>query len=398
MTWRRDTVLSALVVMVLALASCGGAPKASTESGIATPTSQTPGLGARTKPGTAAKDEAVEIQAFEARLPGPSQGFSAIYEESYPAPLRATSITQTVWMGHAGTAYRDTSASGVREVILGRSFISCSRPLATWSCSVAQPGTYSGAGWDTALFAAVPWLVASQMTNLVPTTTSVEFTSRVIGEWKVQCLTTSPSAWPTTGPTVSACITSTGIPVTFSEKGGAPGTDVAIELERLSPTVPAGAFTAPENTASESSTICNSDQLTTSASRESGAASHMGIVVEIRNRGPECSLDGYPTAWFVDTAGRRLGEASVHQSSSTGLVLLPDNGVASTTVWTADPGMVAGGSVGASCHPETSAGIDLTLPGQLAVVSAPIVLDVCTTYPAVPWTTPVVSGTQERNS
>jgi hypothetical protein len=390
-TWRRGTVLVPLMVMVLALASCGGIHKASTGPGSATPTSRTLVSGT-------AKDGAVEIRAFETLLPGPSQGFSPTYEESYPATSRPSSITQAVWMGHDDTAYLDQSAGGMREVILGHSLILCSRPLASWSCNVAQPGTYSGAGWDTDLVGAVPWLVTSQVLNLVPTSASVEFSSRVVGSWKVQCLQTSPSAWPATGPTLSACITLTGIPVTFSETGGAPGTDVNIALERLSLTLPQGAFTAPEITSSDASTICTSSQLTPTASQGSGAASHMGIVVALRNGGTQCSLDGYPTAWFVDAAGHRLGDVSVHQGGSTGSsVLLPYGGLASTTVWTADPGMVSGGSVGTSCQPERAAGIDLTLPGQVAVVNAPIVLGICTTNPATPWTTPVVSGTQERN-
>jgi hypothetical protein len=164
-------------------------------------------------------------------------------------------------------------------------------------------------------------------------------------------------------------------------------------------TVPPTTSTTAKPTQTQRAARCAGAQLAATATRESGAYSHMGIVVAFRNAETQCSLDGYPTAWFVDAAGRRLGDVSVHQGGGTASpVLLPHFGFASTTVWTADPGMVAGGSVGASCQPEVATGIDMTLPGQSAVVFAPIVVSVCTTNQAVPWTTPIVSGTQERSS
>ena len=162
-------------------------------------------------------------------------------------------------------------------------------------------------------------------------------------------------------------------------------------------TAPTTSTTMPAQT--HGAATCAAAQLAATATRESGAYSHMGIVVAFRTTATECSLDGYPTAWFVDAASRRLGDVSAHQSGGTAsVVLLPRGGLASTTVWTVDPRMVAGGSVGASCQPAAATGIDLTLPGQSAVVFAPIVVSVCTTDPAVPWTTPIVSGTQERTS
>lgn len=217
----------------------------------------------------ASGDEAAAIRAFENRGLGPKQGFAATYLVSYGAASSGL-ITQMVWIGHGDTAYRNVSPDGQQEILLTRSLISCTHTGASWSCSVAKPGTYGGNSWDTDLHGAVPWHVTMQMMNLVPTTASVKFTNRVVGPWKVQCLQTSPQAWPTTGPTLSACITSTGIPVTFSETGGAPGTNMAITLERLSLTLPPGAFTAPESTASDARPICTSDKVIATATRESG--------------------------------------------------------------------------------------------------------------------------------
>jgi hypothetical protein len=159
----------------------------------------------------------------------------------------------------------------------------------------------------------------------------------------------------------------------------------------------AGATTTALPTVSDKNVAtCQPSQLATTATQESGAASHRGIVVAFRETGATaCSIEGFSTTWFVNAAGDRLGDVSTETGAAASLVTLKPNELASTTVWTADPRMVAGGAVGAACQPETATGIDLTLPGQSVVVIVPIVVSVCTTSPAVPWTTPVRAGTEE---
>jgi hypothetical protein len=162
------------------------------------------------------------------------------------------------------------------------------------------------------------------------------------------------------------------------------------------PTVPPTTSTTANPAQTHGVPTCSVSQLAATATRESGAASHMGIVVAFKNTAAtQCSLAGYPTSWFANAAGHRLGDVSTDQGGNGHLVVLLPGGFASTTVWTANPGMVAGGSVGASCHPEAASGIDIKPPGQSAVVLAPIEVSVCTTYPADVTTTAVAAGTQE---
>jgi hypothetical protein len=153
----------------------------------------------------------------------------------------------------------------------------------------------------------------------------------------------------------------------------------------LASTLGVTAFTAPPASnigSSSGETTCSAAQLAATATRESGAASHMGIVVVFTNTATTpCSVSGFPDVWFVDSAGDRLGETWGDQGVSGPQVDLTGGGVASVTVWAVDPGMAVGGSPqgAASCEPEPAAGIDLTLPGQSELRFVPIVVDVCTT-------------------
>jgi hypothetical protein len=170
----------------------------------------------------------------------------------------------------------------------------------------------------------------------------------------------------------------------------------------LTSTLGVTAFTAPRASNSGSSsneTTCSAAQLAATATRESGAASHMGIVVAFTNTATTpCSVSGFPDVWFVDSAGYRVGQTSIDQGASGPPVEVPGGGVVSVTVWAVDPGMAAGGSPrgAASCEQQTATGIDVNLPGESDVRFVPIVVDVCTTATlGVVTTTSMIAGSRE---
>jgi hypothetical protein len=170
---------------------------------------------------------------------------------------------------------------------------------------------------------------------------------------------------------------------------------------RLASTLGVTAFTTPPASnigASSNETTCSSTQLAATATRESGAASHMGIVVAFTNTATTpCSVSGFPDVRFVDSAGDQLGETSIDQGASGPPVELPDGGVASVTVWAVDPEIAASGSPqAASCEQATALGIDLNLPGQSELRFVPIVVDVCTMSTlGVVTTTSIIAGSRE---
>ena len=146
---------------------------------------------------------------------------------------------------------------------------------------------------------------------------------------------------------------------------------------------------------------CKASQLTGNATRESGAASHMGIVVALANGASAgCTLDGFPSVWFVDSSGNRLGDVSVDGGNLPSSIVISPGRSASFTMWAADPVMVAGNSNeaagAASCQRGTAMGIDIILPGETSMLLAPISIGVCTTSVGQPWATAIILGTQEQ--
>jgi photosystem II stability/assembly factor-like uncharacterized protein len=158
---------------------------------------------------------------------------------------------------------------------------------------------------------------------------------------------------------------------------------------------PTTTTTSPTNSGTGTEQQCSATSLLGTATRESGAASHMGIVVALKNSGSTgCTLEGFPSVWFVDNSGRRLGSASVNAASEApSSDLLTPSRSASITVWSADPQAVTGTG---TCQQATAAGIDIVLPGQSSVLFAPIPLAVCTTSIGQPAVTAIVLGTEEQ--
>ena len=75
------------------------------------------------------------------------------------------------------------------------------------------------------------------------------------------------------------------------------------------------ATTSPQTSATADPTPCRSSRLAVSDYRGSGAGGHEAVVVIFTNTGSvTCTMSGYPSAWFVDAAGARIGPTSIHES------------------------------------------------------------------------------------
>jgi hypothetical protein len=180
------------------------------------------------------------------------------------------------------------------------------------------------------------------------------------------------------------------------------GDVMAGEMLSSSPTTSSSSTTSPSSTTSSSSTApltttttaaCRAVQLSASSSPGSGAGGHLAIVTVFLNTSTTtCTLDGYPTAWFVNGAGVQIGPTSIQEAGvpAPTLITLRPGDQASTTIWYDNPGVPY-----PPCPTTRAAGIRLFLPGQSASLTANIPTTICTSpYPQL-GTTPVVPGTSQ---
>ena len=100
-------------------------------------------------------------------------------------------------------------------------------------------------------------------------------------------------------------------------------------------------------------------------------------------------MKGYPTAWFVDAAGRRIGPLSIEEAGlPTTEVSLRPGDQASTTVWYDNPQVPY-----PPCQTATTAGIRVVPPGQTKSVLVNVAVTICSpNYPLV-GTTPMTADT-----
>ena len=151
-------------------------------------------------------------------------------------------------------------------------------------------------------------------------------------------------------------------------------------------------LSAPSTTTAAVST-CQISQLTANASPGSGAGGHLAIVVVFTNSSSSsCTIDGYPTAWFVGADGSQLGSRSVDERGgpSWGAVSLSPGDHASTTVWYDSPAVPYPG-----CPTTTAGGIRVFPPGQSASLIVTMPINICSRpYPTV-GTTPMAPGSTE---
>lgn len=139
--------------------------------------------------------------------------------------------------------------------------------------------------------------------------------------------------------------------------------------------------------------FCRTDQLTASAYQGSGQVGHEGTVVVLTNTSKvPCVIYGYPTAWFLDTAGARISATTTPQDTPppTTVELAP-GGQAATTIWTTNPGVPAA----SYCQPTRTSAIEVVTPGRNADVKATISVTVCGQHNDV-GVTPIRSGTSQE--
>lgn len=163
---------------------------------------------------------------------------------------------------------------------------------------------------------------------------------------------------------------------------------------QLSPTTATSVVTSTITTGTTEMAVCGTDQLTARASQASGAGGHLAVVVVFTNgSATACTMEGYPTAWFVDASGKELGTTSIDEQGipAPAVVPLRPGAQASTTVWYDNPAVPF-----PPCRTTTAAGIRVLPPGQSSSLTVTIVVTICgpPAYPTV-GTTPVVAGTAE---
>lgn len=139
---------------------------------------------------------------------------------------------------------------------------------------------------------------------------------------------------------------------------------------------------------------CRPSQLSAYAYKGSGGGGQEGIVVVFRNVSvTSCSLEGYPTAWFVNPAGSRISAVSTAETGNgpaTQVDLAP-GATANTVVNTPNPDVPPP----SYCQVGTAAGIDVVVPSENNVLFAAISLGFCTTHSGV-GTTPITPGSTQR--
>jgi len=183
---------------------------------------------------------------------------------------------------------------------------------------------------------------------------------------------------------------------TLAACGGGPGRAVgsSATVGGSSPTTTAVAVssaTTTTGTASGRTTTCAAAGLTATASPGSGAGGHQSVVVVFTDTlSGACTMEGYPTAWLVDSAGGKIGPTSVDEvTPPPAPVTLEPGGRATTTFWYDNPG-----DRSPPCPTTAATGISVTPPGQSGRLAVPIAVTVCRTGVVV-GTTPVTSGTAE---
>src|SRR5580658_379663 len=164
--------------------------------------------------------------------------------------------------------------------------------------------------------------------------------------------------------------------------GSSPTTTVAVS---------SATTTTTTRTASGRTTTCAAAGLTATASPGSGAGGHESVVVVFTDTlSDACTMEGYPTAWLVDSAGAKIGPTSVDEvTQPPAPVSLEPGGRATTTFWYDNPQVRS-----PPCPTTAAAGISVTPPGQSRSLAVPFAVTVCRTGDVV-GTTPVTSGTAE---
>lgn len=173
------------------------------------------------------------------------------------------------------------------------------------------------------------------------------------------CTSSRPVAAPSTAPSTEPPSASATAP---SASAAPSGTTSPAPTGVASPS-PARAANPPCATASLRLTIGSTD---------SGAGqSHQQLV--LTNRGAGCSLRGYPGVSFLDAAGRQLGSPAQASGRPIGQVLLAPGGRAVAVLTYSN----AGAYPDSTCRPAQASQVRVYPPNQLAALTAPDPILVC---------------------
>jgi len=163
---------------------------------------------------------------------------------------------------------------------------------------------------------------------------------------------------------LSACSGSSTPPTPSSAPSPSPAESPAPTPSEVSPTslVSATPTLAPGPTAPVAAAVprCTTAQLRLTIEDGDGGAGQFHQPLLLVNRGPRCSLLGFPGVSFVDSAGRTLGSPAEHSTGPVRRVLLAP-GRAATAVLTYSN---AGAYPDSSCHPVQADRVRVYPPGD----------------------------------
>ena len=364
-----------LVVLVLATTACTSSPRT---SGSTTLTTRAPTTRPFPTPTAVPPPSSTLLELLNGGL---RQTYTATYRI---ADEFGNVMKQTVWLTRGSWAIDQPDIlsppgylESVKIIMRGSTLLECYEHNAGWSC-MAGPSCRSYGECQFWRSEAVPFEVAAIVSKYVQSS-SVSTSDRVIGGRAASC---SGAAGP---PCYSLCLTFSGVPLVFSQSGYGTANDWStVRIEKLSRGVVARGLDAPA--AQFAAPRCRPSELAVTASRSDGQAGSESDLIVFRNvTKSSCTLLGYPTARFVDSAGGTFGPASGMESSVPPTVVdLGPGGAASTTVWTDNPTY-------ASCPEKTSSGLLVTFADWPSGVSVTAPMPICAKG-LVLGTTPVFAG------
>jgi hypothetical protein len=122
--------------------------------------------------------------------------------------------------------------------------------------------------------------------------------------------------------------------------------------------------------------VCTSAQLRLSIGSTDAGAGQFHQHLVLTNRGPLCSLHGYPGVSFLGADGRQLGDPAAMNQASVRRVFLPPGKSASAVLTYSN----AGAFPDSACRPQQASSVRVYPPGERAALVAADSVLVCSAH------------------
>lgn len=188
----------------------------------------------------------------------------------------------------------------------------------------------------------------------------------------------SSSPSPTAAPVASsnAAVPATPDDSPTPDQSGAAGSTPSAEPS-AGPSAGTSATSGPETAATPAPAAagagCPASQLTLSLGPVQGAAGTEYQPLRLRNRGPACTLIGYPGVSLLAADGHQIGGPAERAGPPAVPVRLPTGGTATAVLSIAN----AGAFPEAACRPQQASTVRVYPPGQRLALTAPDPVTAC---------------------